>query len=80
MCHDRLDRDSVPMTQEFLSQMLGIRRASVTVAAGALQKAGLIRSAGGEVTILNRKRLKTLACECYGIINHQLKSWRRDIR
>jgi CRP-like cAMP-binding protein len=80
MCHDRLDRDSVPLTQEFLSQMLGIRRASVTVAAGAFQKAGLIHSARGEVTILNRKRLETLACECYGIINHQLESWRQDIQ
>lgn len=80
MCHDRLGLDSVPMTQEFLSQMLGIRRASVTVAAGILQKAGLIRSMRGEVTILNRKGLEKLACECYGTINHQMESWRKDVR
>lgn len=80
MCHDRLGFDSVPLTQEFLSQMLGIRRASVTVAAGILQKAGLIRSARGEVTILNRKGLEELACECYGIINHQMERWRQDVR
>jgi CRP-like cAMP-binding protein len=80
MCHDRLGLDSFPLTQEFLSQMLGIRRASVTVAAGILQKAGLIRSARGEVTILNRKGLEDLACECYGIINHQMESWRQDVR
>jgi CRP-like cAMP-binding protein len=80
MCHDRLGLDSFPLTQEFLSQMLGIRRASVTVAAGILQKAGLIRSAQGEVTILNRKGLEDLACECYGIINHQMKRWRQDVR
>jgi CRP-like cAMP-binding protein len=80
MCHDRLDLDSVPLTQEFLSQMLGIRRASVTVAAGILQKAGLIRTERGEVTILNRKGLEDLACECYGIINHQMERWRQDIR
>ena len=80
MCHDRLSFDSVPLTQEFLSQMLGIRRASVTVAAGILQKAGLIRSARGEVTILNRKGLEKLACECYGTINHQMESWRKDVR
>jgi CRP-like cAMP-binding protein len=80
MCHDRLGGDSVPLTQEFLSQMLGIRRASVTVAAGILQKAGLIRSAQGTVTILNRKGLEDLACECYGIINHQMERWRKDVR
>jgi CRP-like cAMP-binding protein len=80
MCHDRLDMDCVPLTQEFLSQMLGIRRASVTVASGILKKAGLIGSRWGEVTILDRKGLETLACECYGIINHQLESWRQDIQ
>lgn len=80
MCHDRLGLDSFPLTQEFLSQMLGIRRASVTVAAGILQKSGLIRSARGEVTILNRKGLEDLACECYGIINRQMESWRQDVR
>jgi CRP-like cAMP-binding protein len=80
MCHDRLGLDSVPLTQEFLSQMLGIRRASVTVAAGILQKAGLIRTERGEVTILNRKGLEDLACECYGIINQQMERWRQDVR
>jgi CRP-like cAMP-binding protein len=79
MCHDRLDLDSVPITQEFLSQMLGIRRASVTVASGILQKARLIRSSRGEVTILSRKGLEKLACECYGIINLQMESWRKDV-
>jgi CRP-like cAMP-binding protein len=80
MCHDRIRLDSFPLTQEFLSQMLGVRRASVTVAAGILQKAELIGSARGQVTILNRKGLEELACECYGIINHQLELWRQDIR
>jgi Crp-like helix-turn-helix protein len=55
-------------TQQAEAQMLGIRRASVAVAAGVLQKAGLIRSARGEVTILKRNALEDLACECYGII------------
>jgi hypothetical protein len=45
-----------------------------------LQKAGLIRSAGGEVTILNRKGLEDLACECYGIINQQMERWRQEAR
>lgn len=80
MCHDRLGHDSVPLTQEFLSQMLGIRRASVTVAAGILQKAGLIRTERGEVTILDRKGLEDLSCECYGIINHQMERWKKDVQ
>jgi CRP-like cAMP-binding protein len=79
MCHDRLDMDSVPITQEFLSQMLGIRRASVTVASGTLQQAGLIGSTRGEVTILDRKGLENLSCECYGIINRQVEAWRKDV-
>jgi CRP-like cAMP-binding protein len=79
MCHDRLERDSVPITQEFLSQMLGIRRASVTVASGILQKAGLIASKRGEVSILDRKGLENRSCECYGIINHQIEAWRKDV-
>src|SRR4029077_18205720 len=80
MCHDRLGLDSVPLTQEFLSQMLGTRRASVTVAAGQLQKARLIRSANGEVAILNRKGLEDLACDCYSMINRQIERWRQDVR
>lgn len=79
MCHDRLDMDSVPITQEFLSQMLGIRRASVTVASGILQKAGLIASRRGEVSILDRKGLENRSCECYGIINRQIEAWRKDV-
>jgi len=80
MCHDRLGHDSVPLTQEFLSQMLGIRRASVTVAAGILQRAGLIRNTRGQVTILDRNGLEDLTCECYGRINQQMELWRQDVR
>jgi hypothetical protein len=54
MCADRVDSNSVPLTQEFLTQMLGTRRSSVTVAAGILQKAGLISHTGGEARILSR--------------------------
>lgn len=80
MCHDRLDHDLVPLTQEFLAQMLGIRRASVTVAAGILEKAGLIQSNRGEVTILDREALEDLACECYGVIHEQKERWRKDVQ
>ena len=65
------------MTQEFLSHMLGTRRASVTVAAGTLQKAGLIKYARGSVTIVNRSALEDAACECYGNISRQSQNWRR---
>ena len=54
------------------------RRASVTVAAGSLQKAGLISYTRGSVTILNRRRLEAAACECYEIVQGQLKSWEAE--
>jgi CRP-like cAMP-binding protein len=78
MCADRVDSNSLPLTQEFLAQMLGTRRSSVTVAAGILQKAGLISSGRGDVKILNRKKLEQTACECYGIMEQQLKEWQSD--
>ena len=58
MSQDRLGGDHVPLTQEFLAHMLGTRRASVTVAAGILQKAGLIRYTRGEVNVVNRDRIR----------------------
>ncbi|MCI0752751.1 helix-turn-helix domain-containing protein, partial [Teichococcus vastitatis] len=57
-----------PMTHEFLSMMLGIRRAGVTVAAGLLQKAGFIRYERGRVEVTDRPGLESVACECYGIV------------
>ena len=65
MCHDRVDRDELHMTQEFISSMLGGRRETVTVAAGRLQDAGLIRYSRGHITIVDRKRLEAAACDCY---------------
>jgi CRP-like cAMP-binding protein len=78
MSQDRVGGDVVPLTQEFLSHMLGTRRASVTVAAGILQKAGLIKYKRGSVTIVNRDKLEDLACECYAIINRQSQNWRNE--
>jgi CRP-like cAMP-binding protein len=72
MSHDRIGSDRLPLTQEFLAQMLGTRRASVTVAAGVLQKAGLIQYNRGHVSILNRVALENICCECYGLIKQQL--------
>ena len=66
MAHDRVEGDELPMTHEFLSMMLGVRRAGVTVAAGTLQKAGLIRYGQGRIAITDRPSLEAAACECYG--------------
>ena len=63
--HDRVGGRQFPLTQEFLAQMLGVRRASVTVAAGMLQKAGFIQYTRGRVTIVDRDGLERCACECY---------------
>jgi CRP-like cAMP-binding protein len=78
MTQDRLLSDTLPLTQEFLGQMLGTRRSSVTVSAGILQKAGLISYSRGNVTILNRKKLEAAACDCYGIVQRQLKKWESE--
>jgi CRP-like cAMP-binding protein len=66
---DRAGCPQLSLTQELLAEMLGVRRQSVTLAAGALQEAGLISYRRGTVEILDRNRLKDAACECYGLIN-----------
>jgi len=78
MTHDRTLSDNLPLTQEFLAQMLGNRRSSVTVAAGILQKAGLISYTRGSVKILSRKNLEAAACDCYGIVQRQLTAWETE--
>lgn len=65
MCHDRMESANLLLTQEFISHMLGTRRASVGTAAGKLQTSGLIRYSRGHITILNREKLEEFACECY---------------
>lgn len=75
MCADRVESNELPLTQELLAQMLGTRRSSVTVAAGTLQKAGLIAYSGGEVRIIDGLRLEEAACECYGIMQRQIEEW-----
>jgi CRP-like cAMP-binding protein len=70
MCQDRVDSPVLPLTHEFLAQMLGTGRPSVSLAAGALENAGLIENLRGTVKILNRKSLEEAACECYGVVQH----------
>ena len=78
MSQDRIDSDFLPLTQEFLAQMLGTRRASVSVSAAILQKAGLIQYARGHVTILDRPGLEEACCECYAAMNQQLENWQQE--
>jgi CRP-like cAMP-binding protein len=68
LTHDRIGEDHFPLTHEFLSQMLGVRRAGVTKAAGKLQKAGLVRYKQGEITILDRKGLEKASCQHYHVV------------
>jgi CRP-like cAMP-binding protein len=65
---DRLSSDKLIMTQELIANMLGVRREGVTVAAGKLQRLGVIRYRRGEITVLDRPRLEQLSCECYAVV------------
>jgi CRP-like cAMP-binding protein len=69
--HDRVKGDSFGLTQEYLAMMLGVTRVSVSAAAGALQKAGLIRYSRGIVTVTDRPGLEEAACDCYRIIEDE---------
>jgi CRP-like cAMP-binding protein len=73
MSHDRVGRDEFMITQEFLGQMLAARRSTVSVSAGILQRAGLIRYVRGHVTIVDREGLEAVACECYSVIKTELE-------
>ena len=67
-CHDRISSDTVALTQEFLADMLGVQRTTVTAVARSLQEKGLIRYRRGVVDIVDRAGLEAMACECYGVI------------
>jgi len=75
MTNDRLGAEEFPLTQEFLSSMLGVRREGVSKAAGALQAAKLIRYSRGVITILNRRGLEAKSCHCYAIIKAETDAY-----
>jgi len=68
MTHDRAGQDTFPLTQDFLSHMLGVRRATVNLATGMLKKAGFIGYVRGKVTVIDRAGLESTACACYQAI------------
>ena len=71
MTHDRVEGDEFPLTQEFLGQMLGVRRQQVSQVASALQNKGLIRYVRGVMSIVDRRGLEVVACDCYRIVRQQ---------
>jgi CRP-like cAMP-binding protein len=70
-CRDLMDSDDLALTQEFIGQMLGVRRSSVSITAGTLQGDGLIRYSRGHIHILEVERLRAAACECYETVRSQ---------
>nr|WP_230966983.1 Crp/Fnr family transcriptional regulator [Nostoc sp. NZL] len=68
---DRLESEEFLLTQEFIAQMLGVRRSGVTVAASTLSRAGMIRYQRGQINILNRGDLEATSCECYQVIQKE---------
>ncbi len=68
LTHDRVGAHEFPLTQEFLAQMLGVRRASVSSVAGVLQQAGFIQYHRGRVLVVDRAGLESASCECYQVL------------
>jgi CRP-like cAMP-binding protein len=73
MTQDRVDSDSFPLTQEFLSYMLGVRRPSVSEVAATFGKSGLIDYHRGQITIRDRQGLEASSCECYQSVNQEFR-------
>ena len=71
MCHDRAMTDELELTHEFIAIMLGTRRAGVTESAGKLQNEGVIKYKRGHITIVDRKGLEAISCDCYAIVKRE---------
>jgi CRP-like cAMP-binding protein len=78
--HDRVGRDEFQLTQEFLAQMLGVRRATVSEVAGRLQAEGMIQYSRGVIRITDRARLEETSCACYGIVRREYDRMYEDLR
>ena len=78
LCHDRANSDVMDLTQEFLSDMLGVGRPTVSIVAGTLEERGMIHYRRGKVSIRARKELERTACECYHIVRDHLANYARD--
>jgi CRP-like cAMP-binding protein len=76
---NRISSDSMPMTHEFLSSLLGVRRAGITATASQFQRSGLIRYHRGRLTIVDREALEACACECY-LVDHKQFEWEKPPR
>jgi CRP-like cAMP-binding protein len=71
--HDRLERDTLPLTHEFLAEMLGVQRSTISSVTRALQDAGLIKQGRGSITIIDRAGLEAAACECYDTVRQSFE-------
>ena len=80
MTQDRTAREEFPITQEFLAEMLGVTRPKVTSAAGAMKRRGLIDYRRGRMTVQNRARLETAACECYALVWDRFEEFEGTMR
>ena len=80
MAQDRLNTESLNLTQEIISHALGVPRTGVTMAAGALQRAGLIRYSRGKIMIVDRRRLEEQSCECFRIMHKELNHFITEVR
>ena len=68
---DRLSANRLTMTQELIANMFGVRREGVTEAAGKLHKVGVIEYSRGQITVLDRRKLEKLCCECYAVVRRE---------
>jgi len=80
MASDRVGKNEFPLTQEFVAMMLGATRPTVTLVAGTLQRAGLIKYHRGHVTVVNRTGLEAASCECYRTATKLLQNVVPDTR
>ncbi|WP_419806128.1 Crp/Fnr family transcriptional regulator [Terriglobus sp.] len=75
LCSDRMESDVLELSQEFVGEMLGVRRTSVNSEIGKFQEAGLIGTTRNRIKVLDRPGLEHIACECYGVVRQHLNSY-----